>query len=65
MGAKFKVGTVVRQIVPAPFEGAVADVHYVAEEDAFRYLVVVNEKDGAVHSRWFDESHITEKEASQ
>jgi hypothetical protein len=55
-----KLGTPVRQIVPAPIEGVVVDKQFVKETDTFQYMVASpdSDGDGEPQTRWFEEHQI-------
>ena len=55
-----KLGTPVRQIVPAPIAGVVIDKQFIAATDSFQYLVESpdTDGDGQPQTRWFEEDQI-------
>ena len=55
-----KLGTPVRQIVPAPVEGVVVSKQFVEATDSFQYLVEWpdDDGDGQPQTRWFDQHQI-------
>lgn len=55
-----KLGTPVRQIVPAPVVGVVTSKQFVEATDKFQYLVESpdTDGDGQPQTRWFDEDQI-------
>ena len=56
----YKLQATVRQVMPAPIEGKVADVKYDAKTEQFTYLVQWTHPDGSPAERWFDEDQISE-----
>jgi hypothetical protein len=57
-----KLGTSVRQIIPAPIAGTVIQKQFVEATDTFQYLVesLDTDGDGAPQTRWFEASQIEE-----
>jgi hypothetical protein len=54
-----KLGSTVRQIVPAPEAGTVVKKQFVEATDTFQFLVeYAPDADGHAASRWFEESEI-------
>ena len=55
-----KLGTLVRQIVPAPVAGVVISKQFVEATDTFQYLVESpdTDGDGQPQTRWFNEGEI-------
>lgn len=55
-----KLGTPVRQIVPAPVVGVVVKKQFVEASDSFQYLVESpdTDGDGQPQTRWFEASQI-------
>ena len=57
-----KLGTSVRQVLPAPIEGQVVSKQFVEATDCFQYLVEWpdTDGDGVPQSKWFNEGEIEE-----
>ena len=61
-----KLGTAVRQIVPAPVEGIVVKKQFNEASDSFQYLVESpdSDGDGQPQTRWFEAHQIEAVEAA-
>lgn len=53
-----KKGTAVRQIMPAPFEGTVAEFSVDQDTGELQYRVQCACEEGHEHSKWFKEDQI-------
>jgi len=57
-----KLGSQVRQVMPAPIEGVVIKKQFVEDSDSFQYLIESPDidGDGQPQTRWFEEHQIKE-----
>lgn len=61
-----KLGTAVRQILPAPIAGTVVKKQFVEATDTFQYLIESpdTDGDGSPQTRWFEEDQIESTEVT-
>lgn len=60
-----KLGTLVRQIMPAPVEGVVVSKTFNQAGDHFQFVVEYADADNVVHQRAFDEGQVEAVEGAK
>ena len=58
MTTPIKLGTAVRQVLPAPVEGVVVSKTFNQAGDHFQFVVEFTDAENVVHQRAFDEGQI-------